>query len=200
MPPRLVVDRAHPCSLRHVPTGKETHPEGLVQTNTDRTDEQPASTPRQSRPTRRRPCRRITPGQGPNQMVRRRGLEPRTRGLRGVDVPCSLVPQDTASPVGAGQSTGRGPKRPSGAHQSMAHEHLPSTPTRHHRPSHVACGRSDRVAGSRTVESQNRCPTAPVAAGRMPSDQRKPWSTSTHRSPMDYRRFPGDRLPIAGGV
>jgi hypothetical protein len=92
-------------------------------------------------------------------------------------------------PVGAGQSTGRTPKRPSGARQSMAREHPPSTQTQHQHRLRVVCGRSHRVARSQNRRAASSRPTAPVAAGRMPCDQRKSWSPSTHRSPIDYRRF-----------
>jgi hypothetical protein len=115
--------------------------------------------------------------------VRRVGLEPTTRGSRGCDVPSSLVPLDAASPAGAGQSAGRALKRPSGAHQSMAREHPPSTQTQHHHRLRVVCGRSKRVARFQNSRAANRRPTAPVLACRMPSDQRKPWFPSTTDNP-----------------
>jgi hypothetical protein len=89
------------------------------------------------------------------------------RGLKGVDVPYSLVPAVATSPVGAGQSTGRKPKRPSGAHQSRAREHPPSTQN----PVSSALRMSpvDALTESQSVRNRqaaNMRPTAPAAAGR----------------------------------
>src|SRR4029450_10230474 len=69
--------------------------------------EHPPSTHGPTSETTTAPARCETPAQGHDEDVRRVGLEPTTRGLTGCDVPSSPVPPEAASPVHAGQSTGR---------------------------------------------------------------------------------------------
>ena len=68
-------------------------------------------------------------------------------------------------------------------------------PTEHPNPASSAFGcrlwtPSLSRRASRTVEPAKHASDSAGRSRCMPSDQRKPWPASTHRSPIDYRRFP----------
>jgi hypothetical protein len=121
-------------------------------------------TPREQPEHRAKPSTECESVHGTGPSATKCSAIPKNRGLKGCDVPSSLVSLDPASPIGAGQSTGRTLKRPSGARQSRARTH------RAPKPGVIGLRTSlvDAITESLSVRNRRAANRSPDIAGRHP--------------------------------